>query len=235
MCIPQCRGTLLGPFLLHKYVRGCLEYTGCLDECWENAKQKLHVAVTALPDFRAVRVSDFASKEDLISALLASAAAFPMAPPVRRQGRWLIDGGISDFQPLIDADATVTVNPFYFSQADIRPSRYVPAWWSLLPPSHSGTVDWLYDLGYCDALRWMRSSNLEHACAGRCRRDAGDLLSCKHRPAREPHPFDMSNRSSFRRFFGAWCGGVWLVGVVGLGVGFILIQQVFAHPSIDPF
>jgi hypothetical protein len=100
-------------------VRGCLEYTGCLDECWENAKGKLHVAVTALPDFRAVRVSDFASKDDLISALLASAAAFPMAPPVRRMGKWLIDGGISDFQPVIDEAATVTVNPFYFSQVGV--------------------------------------------------------------------------------------------------------------------
>lgn len=116
VCIPRCRGTLLGPFLIHKYVEGCLEYTGCLDEHWESARHKLSVAVTALPDFRAVRVSDFASKDDLVSALLASAAAFPLAPPVRRQGKWLIDGGISDFQPLLDSEATVTVNPFYFSQ-----------------------------------------------------------------------------------------------------------------------
>lgn len=56
------------------------------------------MAVTALPDFRAVRVSDFSSKDEVISALLASAAAFPMAPPVRRGQKWFIDGGISDFQ-----------------------------------------------------------------------------------------------------------------------------------------
>lgn len=87
-------------------------------------------------------------------------------------------------------------------QADIRPSRYVPAWWSLLPPSHAGTVDWLFDLGFCDTLRWMRSVNLEAACAHRCRKDPHDPLSCRHRPQREPHPFDQSNKSSFRRFFG---------------------------------
>ncbi len=201
VCIPRCRGTLLGPFLLHKYVRGCLDYSGCLDEHWTDAQGRLSVAVTGLPDFRSIRVEKFESKEDLIAALMASAAAFPLSPPVQRQGKWLIDGGISDFQPILEAK-TVTVNPFYFSQADIRPSRYVPAWWSLLPPSHSGTVDWLYDLGFCDTLRWMRTVNLEAACSHRCRKDAQDPLSCKHRPTREPHPFDQRNRSSFHRFFG---------------------------------
>ncbi|TFJ82081.1 hypothetical protein NSK_006746 [Nannochloropsis salina CCMP1776] len=201
VCIPRCRGTLLGPFLLHKYVRGCLDYSGCLEEHWQRANGRLSVAVTGLPDFRAIRINDFRSKEELISALMASAAAFPLSPPVRRRNKWLIDGGLSDFQPVLESH-TVTVNPFYFSQADIRPSRYVPAWWSLLPPSHSGTVDWLYDLGFCDTLRWMRSVNLESKCAARCRKDPSDPLSCRHRPTREKHPFDQSNKSSFGRFFG---------------------------------
>ncbi|GAB5035587.1 vesicular transport proteins alpha beta hydrolase [Nannochloropsis oceanica] len=201
VCIPRCRGTLFGPFLLHKYVRGCLDYSGCLDEHWERANGRLSVGVTGLTDFRAIRIEEFASKEELIIALMASAAAFPLSPPVRRRGKWLIDGGISDFQPVLEA-RTVTVNPFYFSQADIRPSRYVPAWWSLLPPSHSGTVDWLYDLGFSDTLRWMRTVNLEARCAARCRKDPSDLLSCRHRPTRAKHPFDEHNKSSFGRFFG---------------------------------
>jgi predicted acylesterase/phospholipase RssA len=201
VCIPRCRGTLFGPFLLHKYVRGCLDYSGCLDEHWERANGRLSVGVTSLPDFRAIRIEEFTNKDELISALMASAAAFPLSPPVQRRGKWLIDGGISDFQPVLEA-RTVTVNPFYFSQADIRPSRYVPAWWSLLPPSHSGTVDWLYDLGFCDTLRWMRTVNLEAKCAARCRKDPSDPLSCRHRPTRDKHPFDQSNKKSFGRFFG---------------------------------
>lgn len=213
ICIPQCRRTLKGPFMLDKYVRGCLDYSGGLDG-WRNAVGRLHVAVTRLPDFGNMRFSHFDSKEELIKALLASAAAFPLAPPVHYKGKWYIDGGISDFQPVLEPD-TVTVNPFYFSQADIRPSRYVPAWWSLLPPSNAATVDWLFDLGYCDALRWMGRANLDHMCKNKCRRDPSDPLSCKHRPERDPHPFDCSTRT-FKRFLGY---GRWPGAYAGAGKG----------------
>lgn len=144
MCIPECRGTFLGPFRLAEYVRGCLEDSAALEN-WQKAHNRLHVAVTSLPSCKSMRVSQFESKEDLITALLASAAAVPLAPPVKCKGQWLIDGGIADFQPVLD-DATVTISPLYFSRADIKPSRYVPAWWAFLPPSNSATVDWLYDL-----------------------------------------------------------------------------------------
>ena len=126
VCIPRCRGTLLGPFLIHKYVQGCLQYSGSLDEHWTQAKDRLHVTVTNLPDFRSVRVTEFESKDDLISALLASSAAFPLAPPVKRRGKWLIDGGISDFQPIFETK-TVTVNPFYFSQV-MHVTCYMTPW-----------------------------------------------------------------------------------------------------------
>jgi len=89
-------------------------------------------------------VIEFDSAEDLQAALVASAAAFPLAQPVKRKGKWLIDGGLSDFQPIFDEN-TITINPFYFSQADIKPSRYVPAWWALLPSSDPDTLDWLYE------------------------------------------------------------------------------------------
>jgi hypothetical protein len=35
-----------------------------------------------------------------------------------------MDGGVSDFQPLIDED-TITVSPFYFHRADIKVCIYV--------------------------------------------------------------------------------------------------------------
>jgi hypothetical protein len=46
-------------------------------------------------------------------------------------------------QPVIEGYRNITVSPLYFSQADIKPSRYVPAWWALLPPSDPKTVDWV--------------------------------------------------------------------------------------------
>jgi hypothetical protein len=35
-----------------------------------------------------------------------------------------MDGGVSDFQPLIDED-TITVSPFYFHRADIKVCVYI--------------------------------------------------------------------------------------------------------------
>ena len=52
------------------------------------------------------------------------------------RGEWVCDGGLSDFKPVIDAD-TITVSPFYFDYADIKPSRYIPPWWALYPPRTS--------------------------------------------------------------------------------------------------
>lgn len=49
---------------------------------------------------------------------------------------------------------TVTVSPNIFAGADIQPSRYVPAWWSMYPPSEQN-LRWVYDLGYEDGLSWI--------------------------------------------------------------------------------
>ena len=157
VCIPQCRGTFFGPFKLDRYIKGCLDYSAKLGgENWAKTIKKLHVTTTSVPGFESRRQTYFKSREDLEIHLLASAAAFPLAPPVKYNDLLLIDGGLGDFQP-IHNELTVTVNPFYFSRADIKPSRYVPAWWALLPPSDPDTIDWLYDLGYCDGLKWLKN------------------------------------------------------------------------------
>ena len=125
---------------------------------WRTLKSgDLQVAITNLPFFTAERVSAFTSQEDLKSCLLASSSAWPFAPLVFRRGMWCIDGGLSDFQPLVDED-TITVSPFYFSDADIKPSRYVPLWWSFIPPRSYDTIDWLYALGYEDTITFCNKS-----------------------------------------------------------------------------
>ena len=83
---------------------------------------QLQIAITRLPFLTAERKSNFHSEKDLKDSLMASASAYPFASLVSREGTWCIDGGLSDFQPIID-DNTITVSPFYFSDADIKPSR----------------------------------------------------------------------------------------------------------------
>jgi hypothetical protein len=107
---------------------------------------------------------------------------------------YCLDGGLSDFQPVIDDD-TITVSPFYFSDCDIRPSRYVPFWWGLVPPKSTETIDWLYNLGWEDAMAFIDSKSL------------GGLESPHARPHIEPvtrrrHSYDVRKRVSMHRFLG---------------------------------
>lgn len=159
-CIPLAYGRYHGLFCLAEYVMGCMEshLIHKFDtELLNNGN--LQVAVTKLPFFSAERVTEHRSKEDLMNTLLASCAAFPFSALARRNGSWYIDGGFTDFLPVIDEN-TVTVSPFYFSDSDIRPSRYVPLWWSLMPPTDPNTVEWLYNLGWEDAMKYIRSRGI---------------------------------------------------------------------------
>ena len=46
-----------------------------------------------------------------------------------------------------------------FRKADIAPSRYVPPWWALYPPDERSLL-WLYNLGYNDALEFIKREGL---------------------------------------------------------------------------
>ena len=49
----------------------------------------------------------------------------------------------------------ISVCPFYFSRADITPSEYVPFWWAFFPPPRE-KLRKVYELGYRDALNWLK-------------------------------------------------------------------------------
>jgi hypothetical protein len=118
-------------------------------------RKRLQVSVTTLPFCANRRYSEFDSYEDFRNALLASCTMAPLAGlPFKYRGVWVCDGGLSDFKPVIDAD-TITVSPFYFDYADIKPSRYIPPWWALYPPRVADFA-WVFDLGYHDAEAWSR-------------------------------------------------------------------------------
>ena len=145
-----------GLFGIGEYASRCMDLT-CNLHRWEELEPgQLHVAITRLPFFQAERQTSFESHADLKTALLASAGCFPFAPLVWRKGYWCIDGGLSDFQPVIN-EKTITVSPFYFADADIKPSRYVPLWWSFFPPKDEDTIEWLYLLGQEDAMTFFKS------------------------------------------------------------------------------
>lgn len=158
-CLPLAYGRYDGLFQLSEYVSGCMRLY-LLDKFRKPFPVgQLQIAVTRLPFFKKERIVYHESKEELLKAVLASCAAFPFSSLIKKSGNWYIDGGYSDFQPVVDED-TITVSPFYFSDCDIKPSRYVPLWWTFMPPSSKDTVDWLYRLGYEDCLKYIRSRGI---------------------------------------------------------------------------
>lgn len=143
-----------GLFRVRRYLTETLNTYGKLDQFERlNRAQNVVVSYSALFACRARRVSVFESKHDVLQVLLASCCASPIAGlPFRHRGEFVFDGGVTDFQPLL-GPTTVTVSPFYCTNTDIRPSRYVPMWWAMCPPNRKN-LEWLFDLGYDDAHAW---------------------------------------------------------------------------------
>jgi hypothetical protein len=197
-CLPRAYGEFTGLWNLSEYVSNCINLTVTPMYGKGITPGILNVAVTRLPFLTAEVVSSFESADDLKQCLLASSAAFPFARLVHRKGCWLIDGGLSNFQPVIDDD-TLTVSPFYFSDADIKPSRYVPLWWSFFPPNSSNTVDWLYSLGWEDAMAYFDSRGIptEYHSPGLIRNT--NSLSA---PMKAAHPYDIPRQITMRRLLG---------------------------------
>ena len=159
-CVPRAHSRVSGLFDLSQYVAECTDRL-ILPIFRKLPPGQLQIAITTFPYLETIRVIDHPSPEDLKDSLLCSAAAYPAAS-IHNHRRFglCIDGGISDFQPVIDAD-TITVSPFYFSDCDIRPSRYVPPWWAFIPPANTDTVDWIYNLGWNDALEYVKSRDIK--------------------------------------------------------------------------
>eukprot|EP00601_Ochromonadales_sp_CCMP2298_P001293 CAMPEP_0173179902 /NCGR_PEP_ID=MMETSP1141-20130122/6402_1 /TAXON_ID=483371 /ORGANISM="non described non described, Strain CCMP2298" /LENGTH=354 /DNA_ID=CAMNT_0014102661 /DNA_START=260 /DNA_END=1321 /DNA_ORIENTATION=- len=197
VCLPKAYGRYTGLFRLSEYVTGCMKLY-LLDKFEENSplpEGQLQIAITRLPFFTPERVLVHESKEELMKSLLASAAAFPFSSLVKKKGNWYIDGGLSDFQPIVDAD-TITVSPFYFSDCDIKPSRYVPLWWTFMPPSSPDTVEWLYNLGWEDCMTYVRARGIPQS--------ADNKNPNVRRVYEKPpgHPYYTPRKVSMHRFLG---------------------------------
>jgi hypothetical protein len=169
-CVPSARGSFYGMFEIPRYIVDSCKIGNFLHR-WNTVEAgELQVAVTGLPFLTQRRIQEFTSEEDLTKCLLASCAIFPLAQLVYYRGCWNIDGGITDFVPDVqgvDAKDTISVSPFHISYCDIKPSRYIPFWWAIVPPNSPDTIDWIYALGYEDGIRYIdkRLSECSSSCA----------------------------------------------------------------------
>lgn len=162
--VPQAHASLQGPFNMREYlVDAITRHTRRENLALLN--DKCTVVYTSLSAWQARKVSQFRDFHHLLWTMVASCCATPLVGmPFRHEGEWVIDGGIMENQPVFAspelAKKTVTVSPNIYSGADIRPSRYVPAWWSMYPPSERD-MRWLYALGYEDGLNWAVREGFE--------------------------------------------------------------------------
>ncbi|RLN78341.1 hypothetical protein BBJ28_00000519 [Nothophytophthora sp. Chile5] len=151
--VPAAHGSWKGPFNMREYLVDAITRHANTDNI-HKLEGKVTVVYTSLSAWASRRVSHFKNPVHMLHTMVASCCATPLVGmPFEHEGEYVIDGGLLDNQPLFEGIPTITVSPNVFSGADIRPSRYVPAWWSMYPPSQRD-MQWLYDLGYEDALSW---------------------------------------------------------------------------------
>ncbi|XP_063052084.1 patatin-like phospholipase domain-containing protein 2 [Engraulis encrasicolus] len=167
-------------FNLLKVVRDFLEVE-LPDDAHLLASGRLHISLTRASDGQNVLVSRFASKEELIQALICS-SFFPLycgwMPPTYRDIRY-VDGAISDNLPFSSLNNTITVAPFA-GESDISP-RENPFYYheihhsnvsirlnlnniyrvtsAFLPPEPQVLAQVCRD-GYRDALRFLYENDL---------------------------------------------------------------------------
>ncbi|KAM5289166.1 patatin-like phospholipase domain-containing protein 5 [Ctenodactylus gundi] len=145
------------------------------------ASQRLGISVTHWPDGQNVIITDFATREELIQALVCT-SYFPFycgtIPPAFRGERYL-DGALSNHMPFANCPTTITVSPFH-GTADICPqstsaslhemnafnanfqistTNFFLGFKSLFPFEPEMVADYCRQ-GYLDALRFLERRGL---------------------------------------------------------------------------
>ncbi|MBZ3889299.1 Patatin-like phospholipase domain-containing protein 5 [Sciurus carolinensis] len=151
------------------------------ENCHILASQRLGISLTHWPDGRNSIVTDFATRDELIQALVCT-LYFPVycgtIPPEFRGQRY-IDGALSNNLPFADSPSTITVSPFH-GTVDICPrstsaslhelnafnasfqistKNFFLGFISLIPPKPEVVADNCRQ-GYLDALRFLETRGL---------------------------------------------------------------------------
>ncbi|KAE8883007.1 hypothetical protein PF011_g30517 [Phytophthora fragariae] len=152
--VPAARASWRGPFQMRDYLVDAVTRHANVDNI-HKLHGKVTIVYTSLSAWATRRVSRFKNPVHLLQTMVASCCATPLVGlPFQHEGEYVVDGGLLDNQPLFeDGVRTITVTPNVFAAADIRPSRYVPPWWSMYPPTQR-EMRWLFALGYEDGLAW---------------------------------------------------------------------------------
>ncbi|XP_069808677.1 patatin-like phospholipase domain-containing protein 2 [Dendropsophus ebraccatus] len=180
----EARKRNLGPlhpsFNLVKILKNGL-YRNLPENAHVLASGKLCISLTRVSDGENVLVSEFASKEELIQALVCSAFVpiyCGIIPPTFRGVRY-VDGGISNNLPEYELKNTITVSPFS-GESDICPRDNSTNFHELrvtntsiqfslgnlyrltraLFPPEPKVLGEMCQQGYNDALRFLKDNNL---------------------------------------------------------------------------
>uniref|UniRef100_S4RZ83 triacylglycerol lipase n=1 Tax=Petromyzon marinus TaxID=7757 RepID=S4RZ83_PETMA len=178
------RRSTLGPlhpaFHIVKIIRAGLRRV-LPEDAHLRAAGRLCISLTRVSDGHNVLVSDFASKEELVQALICSSFVpiyCGIIPPTFRGVRY-VDGGISDNVPSYELKTTITVSPFC-GESDICPRDSSPSFLELrlkntsiqcnldniyrlsraLFPPEPQVLSKMCQQGYNDALRFLRENTL---------------------------------------------------------------------------
>ncbi|CCW66501.1 unnamed protein product [Phytomonas sp. Hart1] len=119
----------------------------------------LEVVLTELPRLSPRLINSFKTYEDLLEALNASFCLAPLAGvPVklRKTGKWVMGGGISNFTPRMCEQNVLSVSAMYFHDTTIHPRKFVPSWWVLFPPPGRKYKS-LFWMGYNDMIEFLMS------------------------------------------------------------------------------
>ncbi len=169
-CADFHKNPVVNIFKMRKYAESCVRR--CMDsETFRHSNLKdgrLNVAVTELPSCKSVVINKFHSNEEYVEAVMASCtftpfAGFPFQLNSKNEdvhGKWVCDGGLAAMIPTFDEN-TITVTPFHWFDADIKPSRYIPAHWAVMPPSIEKVRE-LFWLGAKDGMDFMERNGHSH-------------------------------------------------------------------------
>ncbi|XP_034291685.1 patatin-like phospholipase domain-containing protein 4 isoform X3 [Pantherophis guttatus] len=146
----------------------------------EIAENRLFISVTSTKNGKNYLLSHFASREDLVKALLASSfiPLYAGINAVDYKGQKWIDGGLTNGLPILPKGRTVTVSPFC-GRLDICPENkglvdiyakvakqdimlsignFIRLHQALFPPSQE-KMELLYQDGYDDTIQFLLKEN----------------------------------------------------------------------------